>query len=437
MKKLTSLLAALMLAFAGLFLSILGASRASATSVVAYFIWNNNGNIAQHQFMDLQGMQVSPSGTEYAYLNMIKAADVTDDSNPAVKINLSTLLAEKDTRYDKCNYAWVPQATIDELANRGYTTWAKWQGLIDELIAENPTADDWDLIHDHFYEPMGAKNGNNTLNTNANRAFRATIYDPTKYEAIKFGVTEDDYHYFPNAWDPVFVESTVDLVGTTKTAPAEYTTYLLEPTLKFSKDTTNNISDIVSVKALDINPGAVTITNSGSDYTIKFNSNYYNAVTFELTDAAGTKYYVKVNRITGRFRDGMQESMGKSTLKMGYILMYDSAKSYNDYEVKALITYKDGSTKIVTATPTASMDWDDEAQGLVSKIEWDGGKNLKSAWFAVDVSKDVVGLDFTVTNKDALKTANVYGGTFTGSGKGLHYDDTILQRIINDFYNAG
>lgn len=433
MKKIANILVSLALVLAGLFAAILNTSNALAVDATAYFIWNNNGNIAKHKFVGLHGMETTTGGTEYAYLNMIKANEVTDDTDATVKIDLSALIADGQKNYKEAIYAWVPQVTIDKLAARGYTTWAQWQGLIDELVAENPTADEWDLIHDHYYEQMGAKNGVNSLNTNANRVFRASIYDDTKYEAIKFGVTTEDYQYFPSTWDPVFVESTVDIYGTTKEKPAEYTTYLLEPTLKFS-EATGNISDIVSIKALDVNPGAVTITTAGNNHTIKFNSHYYNKVEFELTDAAGKKYYVLVNRITGKFQDGMNVSAG-GVLKMGYSLMYDSSKSYNNYEVKALITYADGSTKVVSAVPTPSQDWDDVAMGLVTKTEWDAGKNLKSTWFAVEVSKDVVSLDFTVTNKNAMSVADTYGGTFTGSGKGLHFDDELLHRIINGFYN--
>lgn len=432
MKRITGILASLTLVFAGFLVSVLGVRNASATDVLvtAYFIWDNNGNIAKHQFMDLKGMD--PSSADPAFLNMIKASDVTDDSDPSVKINLSALLANKDTKYDKSSYAWVPQETIDELDNRGYTTWAKWQGLIPEIIAENPSEDPWDLEHEYFYEPMSSKNGNNSISTNANRVFRATIYDSSKYEAIQFGVSESDYHYFPNTWDPVFYDSTLDISSTTKDAPAEYTTYLLEPTLKFS-GSAYSISDIASVKALDVNPGAVTIAESGDEYTIKFNSHYYDKVVFEITDTAGKQYYVRINRITGRFVNGM--NISTDVLKMGYMLMYDSSKSYNDYEVKTLVTYADGSSKIVSAVPTASKDWDDQAQQEVTKIEWDAGKNLKSALFAVPVTKDVVSLDFTVTNKGAISVIDTYGGTFTGSGKGLHFDDNFLREVINDFYN--
>lgn len=433
MKRITGILAGLTLAFAGLLVSVFGAYNVSATdvTVTAYFIWNNNGNIAAHKFTNLKGMD--PNSADPAYLNMIKASDVTDDSDPSVKINLSALLANKDTKYDKSSYAWVPQKTIDKLNARGYTTWAKWQGLIPEIIAENPSADPWDLEHEYFYEPMSSKNGNNSISTNANREFRATIYDASKYEAIQFGVSESDYHYFLNSWDPVFYDSTLDISGTTKDAPVEYTTYLLEPALKFA-DSAYSISKVASVEALDVNPGAVTITRSGDEYTIKFNSHYYNKVVFEITDVAGNKYYVRINRITGSFVNGMNISTG-GVLKMGYMLMYDSSKSYNDYEVKALVTYADGSSKIVTAAPTASKDWDDQAQEEVTKIEWNAGKNLKSALFAVLVTKDVVSLDFTVTNKNAMSVADTYGGTFTGSGKGLHFDDAFLRDVINRFYN--
>lgn len=433
MKKLTSLFAAFVVAFAGLFLLIATASKVSATdNITAYFIWNNNGDIAQHKFTDLQGMKTATSGEQYAYLNMIKSSDVVDDTDATIGINLSSYLTETG-KWDESNYAWVPQDTINELTTRGYTTWAQWQGLIDELKAENPGEDEWDLEHHYFYEPMGAKNGKNSLNTNANREFRASIYDTAKYQAIKFGVSEADYYYFPSSWDPVFIESTVDLSGTTKANPAKYETYLLEPNLYLSEDSVNSVADIVSVKALDVNPDAVTITQTGNNYTIKFNSNYYNEVTFEFTDTAGKTYYLKVNRITGRFADGREVSTTK--LKVGYFLSYDSAKSYNDYEVKALLTYANGSTKTVAATPTAFRDYDNASGDWVTKVEWDGGKNLKSAWFAVEVTKDVVNLDFTVTHKNAIQIADTYGGTFTGSGKGLHYPDTDLNRAINGFYS--
>ena len=97
-------------------------------------------------------------------------------------------------------------------------------------------------------------------------------------------------------------------------------------------------------------------------------------------------------------------------------LFYPSNKSYSDYEVVANITYNDGKTE--TKTLTAEDMIDDSTQDNLGK-DVDGGVNLKQTLYTISNGKSVKEVRFFV--KKAGSTADVYGGTFSGSNKGLLY----------------
>lgn len=290
---------------------------------------------------------------------------------------------------------------------------------------------DEDEKRDFIIDPTGARDGNSVINTNGDRAFRAVIYSDS-FEGITFGVDESDYTYFLNDWDPTFINSTVDISKTTKSKPALYETYMLEPLLKFT--TANNSKlEIKSIKALDVNDKAVTIDSNDGEFTIKFNSNYYSSVVFELTDNANNKYYLKVNRIVMDIRHSYMESKETNEDYVNIIarLIYPSNKHYTDYDVYATVTYNDNTTK------TMKVDVSNKYNRLIdgsptTDYEYDGGKNLLNASYVLKVTSNMKSVDFNILNKNAL-TSSSYGGTFAGSNKGIHYD---VERLVNDFYNG-
>ena len=380
----------------------------------AYFIWDCNG-FCSRKLNNIQGEANGSYPTNY-----YRADSMWDEIGHEKVLDISSVAP------DTSRFGFLTEAGYARFQSEGWTS--SWG---DPLERVRSITDDWESEHELIYDPMGGRVSNNSINTNANRDFRLTIFGDD-FEAIRFSDIEESYTYFPKEvhplnWDPHFIDSTVDISGTSLSSPAIYETYLLEPNLKFSSHDFS-ASPIVSVRATNVNnPNAVSVTKNDDQFTITFNSNYHQKVDFELTAENGDKYYLQVNRVTGK------EYMNIGEKKLGYWLMYNSSKSYNDYDVIATIGHEDGSISIKKATPIAIDDFDEE--GPATKVEWNAGKNLKSAVFAIDGENDITSLDFTVVSKDAFKTADVYGGTFAGSGKGIHFDDDLLNRFIIHVYS--
>ena len=284
-------------------------------------------------------------------------------------------------------------------------------------------------------DPTGGKNGENSISTNGDRCFRATIYDETKYEGIIFGVSEDDYTYFLSSWDPAFINPELDISGTSKENPAFYEIYMLEPNLKFTLNNSRKVTNIKSIKPVDINKDAVTITENSGEYTIKFNSNFYNEVMFEVTGENNNKYYFVVYRTVGDIWENVFDPEAEN-LMVGVNLLYPDTDSYEDYQIIANITYKDGTFKTVEANNIKTyQDLYNEGNGHMAYVnEWHDGKGLKGASYGIEITDDVTDLYFTAIKKDALSSDN-YGGTFAGAGQGFKFDR--LKEVLHDWSMRG
>ena len=303
----------------------------------------------------------------------------------------------------------------------GKTTWKQLEDYVKSLSE--------DAKRDFSIDPTSAKWAANAINTNGDRSFRLCIYDDEHYEALEFGANENDYTYFPSRWDPVFFNSEIDISSTTKESPAYYETYILEPNLKFKLGEKSN-STIKSIKALDVNEDAASISKDGDEYTIRFNSNYYDSVIFEVEDNNGNKNYIEIKRIV---LDTMIQTLDNDSKLYGIArLLFPASRSYENYEVIADITYKDGSRKSVKAKNIETRQDLYLTGEMVLTNEWMDGKNLKAASYGVELEKDVVSVNFTAIKKGALD-GNSYGGTFAGSGKGVELEH--IEKSIEDFYN--
>ena len=346
----------------------------------AYFVWMSGDKICYHKVTGLTGQKPDHSGYDMNYVNV---DDLTDQSGN----NGSYTWGQEDAN-------WVLASDMEE---NGVVK----ANLTKEYIFGVPEEDMGVQL-----DPCGAEDGINSICSNGNMNFRVTIYRDG-YQAIKFGTNASDYTYFPGFWDQTFFTSTVDLSGTTKTNPAVYQTYLLEPSISFEVGDNSKSNSITSVVALDVNPNAVTITKNNGKYTIKFNSSYYDHVVFEITTANGQKNYIKIARITLRVRD----NWGPNTTNPKLIAeLYDpTSNSYKDFEVVATVVKKDGST----TTSTLEVD---------SSSNVNGGQGLYMCEYSVDASRDTtLGAYFTVIQKGALN-GKTYGGTFSGSGKGVYFN---------------
>ena len=239
--------------------------------------------------------------------------------------------------------------------------------------------------------------------------FRTTIYRDG-YEALRFPTSLDTYTYFPWFFDETFFSPVIDVSGTTASNPAVYKAYILNDTVTFEVGMHSSTNQISSVKPLNVKSDAVSVSIVDGVCKIKFHSRYYDHVVFEVTMANGSKYYVRVARLSIYAIDNFRPNVDKS--QVYGLLSYPSSKSESDYEVVATVVKKDGteSTSVILAGEIP----DDP------RLE-QPGKGLKLAAYPVDVDDSVAGVYFTVVNKGALE-GDVYGGTFSGSGRGIYYD---------------
>ena len=359
----------------------------------AYYVWLNAENqICYHKFENLAGSYINEEQNIEYTMNYINVTQLVDQSE------------------NNSEYTWGQENANWVLAKDMEDDQGELKELTKEYIFGNENERGVQL------DPCGAINGANSICTNGDRNFRATIYKE-RYNAIKFSSTEKDYTYFPGFWDTVFFSSVVDISDTTESNPAEYYTYLLEPTIKFTKDDFSR--EITAIEALNINQDAVEIRIEDGFCMIEFKSNYYDNVIFKIT--CGEKYYyIKINRLVIDVTDNFGPDTSEN--KLFAELYYPNDKTYNDYEVVAVIVYKDGSTETKMVTANKYYSRDNVNDRLIDEYTIQGGKGLNCSQFGINIDKDkVAGAYFTVINKGALDGEN-YGGTFSGSGEGSYYN---------------
>ncbi|MCR5754261.1 MAG: hypothetical protein K6G30_05530 [Acetatifactor sp.] len=369
---------------------------------VMFFIWKgSNDSLCVHRIEGLQG-RAAMGGVESFPMNYIPLSTVRDDTTGEAFV-----IGNRDL-------AWVWEENEEHLSHfDNFTDLVTW---IDTELDEQQK-------RDFIADPCGAGDGAATVCTNGDRTFRATIYDETKFEGIAFSPLEEQYTYFPNYWDPTFFSNVVDITDTTADRPAEYGTFLLEPTLHFWK-ADNSIGDIIGVRAIGVPSGAVDIQQNESVFDVEFASNFYDDVTFEIQTAT-KNYYVKLNRSALSAYD----DFGPGTTDNHVIaeLLYDEHESYNDYDVYATLNYADGST-VIRKAEASEIQYEYNGDRVPSgTYESEGGKGLKFADFAIECTSDLVSVSFNVTRHGAL-SGDTYGGSYCGSEKGVTY--TVATRRV-------
>ena len=424
----------------------------------AYFIWKCDGNkVCVFDAKELDGFDdgTNSVSNENPYvINYFKEENIVDESK-GIGLEISDLndgdyfwILTHDDFLDRLN------KNIDEHTNQHRFTSEQINDMESRYNALGEAGDNltWNQVQEFVsylenidgdakrafaLDPTGAKNGANSICTNGDRLFRATIYDDDNYEALKFDVDENNYTYFLADWDPAFISPEIDISGTSKENPAFYEIYLLEPNLKFelSKKTKTGIK---SIKALDVNKNAVSITNKNGVYTINFNSNYYNQVLFEITTNNNKKYYVVVNRIVGDLYENVFDDSA-DRLIVGANLLFPDTDTYQDYEVIANITRKNGIVESISASNIKRYHEDvNHGRGVYTEkpVEEIGrGKGLKVATYGIEVDDDIVTVSFSAIRNGALNNKK-FGGAFAGSGQGFEFD--WLDRAKEDFsHNHG
>ena len=119
-------------------------------------------------------------------------------------------------------------------------------------------------------------------------------------------------------------------------------------------------------------------------------------------------------------------------LMVGLELLFPDSDTYEDYEVIANIVRENGIVE-AKSCPNVAIKKDlyregDQNSPIVN--EWNDGKGLKGASYGIEIDDDVVSLSFNVVRKGALDGKN-FGGVFTGSGKGIEYEN--LYEVQRDW----
>ena len=366
-----------------------------------YFVWLDGSNVYSHAINDVIGVDNR--------INYVPLSTVKDDAT--------------GTAYDMSNgeyeFCWkainngANQTSLQDYMNSDEFKNAsdKREALKEAGFSINPAINQYDAKR------------NSTIVTNGDREFRVVIYNADTFEGVQFSQNSDAYTYFPSFWDSTFYTGMLDISGTTRENPAEYNTFVLEPTIKFSMADNSN-SPITSLEALDVPSGAVTITGSGTTgYNIRFASHFFDNVVFRATSANGT-YYIKINRAALSIKD----DFGPETTNPQVIadLYYDESESYTDYDVYATIIGVDGTATLQKAEVIIG---EDEGGDRATGYEAAGGKGLKKASFAVSASRDTVAsVRFNVTKAGALNSGT-YGGTYAGSNDGTEYNIASRRTI--------
>ena len=363
----------------------------------AYFVWRGaDDKICAHLVTGLDESKNTGTSGEPAYkIIYIPVSGVKDDVTGEA--------------YDISNndYYWMWDTSLEAIGE--YSNYTAMNEAFER---------DENLKRALAIDPTGAVNGASTVCTNGNRDFRATIYADT-FEGLDFSVNPNDYTYFPDFWDSVFASNTVDISGSTAENPSVYESFLLEPTVHFST-ADNSANAITGIKALDVPAGAVAITGDATNgYDIKFNSNFFDSVVFEITTAS-ENYYLEIVRTALQVHDNFGPDMTEPG-KVIASLYYDEGQDYRSYEVYATIYNSDGTTTMKKAE-AVEIDMDNLGNPIpAGTYVWEAGKGLKYSNFAVEVSDDVVGVAFNVVEAGAL-SGESYGGSYLGSGIGAYYD---------------
>lgn len=374
----------------------------SSFSGSAYFVWRGaDDKICAHLVTGLDESKNTGTSDASAYkIIYIPVSEVKDDvpGGSGETYNISNN-----------DYYWMWDNSLEAIKAKGYDSYTAMNDAFER---------DENLKRTLAINPNRAVNGASTVCTNGDGSFRATIYADT-FEGLVFNVNQNDYTYFPDFWNSVLVSDTLDISGSTAENPSVYESFLLEPTVHFST-ADNSANAITGIKALDVPAGAVAITGDATNgYDIKFNSNFFDSVVFEIITAS-ENYYLEIVRTALQVHDNFGPGMTEPG-KVIASLYYDEGQDYRSYEVYATIYNSDGTT---TMKKAEAVEIDMDSMGNImppGTYTREAGKGLNYSNFAVEVSTDVVGVAFNVVEAGAL-SGESYGGSYLGSGIGAYYD---------------
>ena len=261
-------------------------------------------------------------------------------------------------------------------------------------------------------QPVGEPSDNNAYVSYGDRNFKVVIYND-EYKGLTIGDLSD-LNYYPSSWTNPFIrQDQFDISGTTKNNPTTINTVLLESTLVI-KTLEYNSFNISSIEALDVPKEAVTITKVNNEFRLEFSSNFYNNVVFKVTDSNDEVSYFQVKRFT---IDGWIKNVDNHPV-LTADFYFDKNRTYSDFDIKAKIVYKDGTTKNVELK--AAYGVDDGLGNITKAYEVNEGKGLKKSSFEYTLNdgEDKI-IDKIYLNAEYKgSTDTTYAGAFVGSGEG-------------------
>ena len=318
----------------------------------------------------------------------------------------------------KLSYDWTLVYKEDLVAIEANADFIAAQDKIDYLIGKQIALN-----------PIRGINANTSKSHMGGMYFRFIIYDEGY-----MGLRLRELDYKPDFIGGLFYEDHFDLGLTTKAKPAVVQTSILNKEIEI--ENTEISRPFKSVKALDVTDKAVKVTEKGDGvFSIKFNSNYYDRVIFEVTTVDNKTGYMMVAR------DSLNVSfMGERREKIQATLYYAKENSYKDYQVVANIIYKNGSStvKVLDAVKDAEHDnnrdrYEYETVGDAAMM---GNAKLKKCQFVIDNNENIKKVYFTVVKKGATTVIDTYKGTFAGSKSGIEFGH-VNERDMKIIYYEG
>ncbi|MBR3365994.1 hypothetical protein IKG48_02655 [Candidatus Saccharibacteria bacterium] len=349
----------------------------------AYFVWEcNGGKPCYHLFTNLK--------TPEQGINYIQDTEITDDSGNGVNYV-----------FKQKNADWVLPGDFASVSSSSNY--------------EDYIGDEDKQTHGVTIQAIAFGGGANSIATNEDWNFQVIIYRDG-YKAVTVGDNANDYTYFPATWDFNY-NYYIDVSDTTASSPAIVTSYLKEPTVKIKSE------GILSMTPLNVNTSAVTVSKSLEGFDVKFNSSYYDHVTFELKSSDGKTYYLMIARTSLTIKDNFGPSTTASEAKaIAHVMFPTGSADENTYSIIATVVSKDGTktTSTIKSEPAENIYGFGGNEAAQPTIEC--GKGLTCAQYSVKTGnpRALAGIYFNVIKNGSSNT--VYSGTFSGSNLGTYWN---------------
>ncbi len=381
MKKVAPLGVGLALS-AGLFLSPFLTAQATGFDGKAYLIWEcGEDTPCYHLFEDIN--------TDNTY-TIYNDSDVTADNHDGKTFSAVNV--------DTNNTTFALKYAFDAYLS-GFTSFTMQDVMTYEDGEHNRLA----------LDPLEAPVEANAYSHFGDRNFKVMIKSPNYIGVSLKNATSGYEPDFGNALNSAAYR---DISGSTLGSPV--TLYAIPQQDEVIISGVDGAFDSVTAKNLE-KASAVQITPVAGGHKIKFNSNYYDRVIFEVTQGS-TKKYIRIFRTAIQTQ---QVDVNPNSKAVNAIVYFDSSRDCDDYNLFAKLEYKNGSNKTIQLAPAEEHD---DGYGNINPgcIE-EGGTNLKKGYYTAEADvklNQLSGIYFTVSKAGSTSTS--YAGTLSGSKRGIY-----------------